>query len=81
LNRQPVAPFAFDFFEPLPIRIEVFDAPLSSDAGLLPLRQFDQRIGVTSQFNIRGTSPHPIGREIGIILFSLGAIGPPATRN
>jgi hypothetical protein len=50
LNRQPVAPFAFDFFEPLPIQIEVSDAPLSSDAGLLPLRQFDQRIGLTRQF-------------------------------
>jgi hypothetical protein len=37
-------------FEPLPIRIEVSDAPLTSDAGLLPQRQFDQRIGLTKQF-------------------------------
>jgi hypothetical protein len=44
LNRRPAARFAFDFFEPLPIHIEVSDAPLTSDAGLLPLRQFDQRI-------------------------------------
>jgi hypothetical protein len=50
LNRQPSAPFAFDFFQPLPIQIEVSDAPLTSDAGLLPLRQFDQRIGLTKQF-------------------------------
>jgi len=49
LNRRPAARFAFDFFEPLPIQIEVSDAPLSSDAGLLPLRQFDQRIGLTQQ--------------------------------
>jgi hypothetical protein len=28
----------------------VSDAPLTSDAGLLPLRQFDQRIGLTKQF-------------------------------
>src|SRR6478672_315385 len=46
----PVALVDFDFFEPLPIQIELSDAPLTSDAGLLPLRQFDQRIGLTSQF-------------------------------
>jgi hypothetical protein len=45
-----VALFAFDFFEPLPIQIEVSDAPLTSDAGLLPLRQFDERIGLTKHF-------------------------------
>jgi len=42
--------FPFDFFEPLPIPVEVSDAPLTSDAGLLPLRQFDERIGLTRQF-------------------------------
>jgi hypothetical protein len=42
--------FELDFFEPLPIQIEVSDAPLTSDAGLLPLRQFDERIGLTKQF-------------------------------
>jgi len=42
--------FEFDFFEPLPIQIEVSEAPLTSDAGLLPLRQFDERIGLTKQF-------------------------------
>jgi hypothetical protein len=42
--------FHFDFYEPLPIQVEVSDAPLTSDAGLLPLRQFDQRIGLTHQF-------------------------------
>jgi hypothetical protein len=50
LNRQPAALFAFDFFEPLPIQIEIADDPLTSDAGLLPLRQFDERIGLTKQF-------------------------------
>src|SRR3954464_3941003 len=46
----PPAPLiAFDFFEPLPIQVEVSDAPLTSDAGLLPLRQFDERIGLTRQ--------------------------------
>jgi hypothetical protein len=42
--------FAFDFFEPLPIHIQVSDAPLTSDVGLLPPRQFDERIGLTKQF-------------------------------
>jgi hypothetical protein len=46
----PAALFDLDFFEPLPIQIEVSDAPLTSDAGLLPLRQFDERIGLTKQF-------------------------------
>ena len=41
--------FPFDFFEPLPIQVEVSDAPLTSDAGLLPLRQSDERIGLTRQ--------------------------------
>jgi hypothetical protein len=34
----------------LPIQIQVSDAPLTSDAGLWPLRQFDERIGLTGQF-------------------------------
>src|SRR3954454_10072161 len=46
----PAGLFDFDFFEPLPIQVEVSDAPLTSDAGLLPLRQFDERIGLTKQF-------------------------------
>jgi Transposase DDE domain group 1 len=50
MSIPPPALFEFDFFEPLPIQIEVSDAPLTSDAGLLPLRQFDERIGLTSQF-------------------------------
>ena len=42
--------FDLDFYEPLPIQIEISDAPLTSDAGLLPMRQFDQRIGLTQHF-------------------------------
>ena len=42
--------FDFDFYQPLSIRVEVADDPLTSDAGLLPLRQFDERIGLTTQF-------------------------------
>ena len=50
MSLQGASLFGFDFFEPLPIQIEVSDAPLTSDAGLLPLRQFDERIGLTRQF-------------------------------
>ncbi len=50
MRPQSASLFDFDFDEPLPIRVEVSDAPLTSDAGLLPLRQFDDRIGLTAQF-------------------------------
>jgi hypothetical protein len=50
MHPQSASLFDFDFYEPLPIRVKVSDAPLTSDAGLLPLRQFDQRIGLTAQF-------------------------------
>ena len=40
----------FSFFEKLPIVVEPSRAQLSSDAGLLPVREFDERIGLTQQF-------------------------------
>jgi DDE family transposase len=40
----------FDFWGDLPIVIEPSSAQLSSDGGLLPLRQFDEQIGWTAQF-------------------------------
>jgi hypothetical protein len=50
VSLQSASLFDLDFFDPLPIQIEVSDAPLTSDAGLLLLRQFDERIGVTARF-------------------------------
>jgi len=40
----------FDFWGKLPVIVEPSNAQLTSDAGLLPLRQFDERIGLTRQF-------------------------------
>lgn len=40
----------FDFWHELPIVVEPSAAQLTSDAGLLPLRQFDEQIGLTRQF-------------------------------
>src|ERR1700747_1875162 len=40
----------FDFWSKLPIVVEPSRAQLSSDGGLLPLRQFDEQIGLTQQF-------------------------------
>jgi hypothetical protein len=47
---QPVWQEAFTFFAGKPIVVEPVDAQMTSDAGLLPMRQFDERIGLTTQF-------------------------------
>lgn len=41
---------SFDFLGPKPIVVEPVEEHLSSDAGLLPIRQFDEQIGLTAQF-------------------------------
>jgi hypothetical protein len=50
VSLQSAPSLDLDFFEPLPIQVEVSDAPLTSDVGLLLMRQFDDRIGLTSPF-------------------------------
>jgi hypothetical protein len=50
MSLHPVPLFSFDFFDSRPVEIEVSAAPLSSDAGLLPIRQLDQHIRLTEQF-------------------------------
>jgi hypothetical protein len=42
-------PQVLDFFG-TPLAIELSPGQLSSDAGLLPIREFDQRIGLTRAF-------------------------------
>ena len=50
MSLQSVPPLSLDFFSSRPIHVEISTAPLSSDAGLLPIRQFDGRIRLTEQF-------------------------------
>lgn len=47
---HPAEQLSLDFFEPLPVVVEVAKTQLTSDAGLLPIRQFDERIGLTRSF-------------------------------
>lgn len=48
MSLQTALPFELDFFSDKPIHIEIDPQPLTSDAGLLLIRQFDHRIGLTS---------------------------------
>ena len=50
MSLQSVPRLSFDFFPSRPVEVELSSSPLSSDAGLLPIRQFDERIRLTEQF-------------------------------
>jgi len=50
LSLHSVPQLSFNFLPSRPVDIEFSSAPLSTDAGLLPIRQFDQRIRLTEQF-------------------------------
>ena len=47
---QPVWQKSFAFFAGKPVVVEPAEAELTTDAGLLPIREFDQRIGLTEEF-------------------------------
>ena len=50
MSRQSVWQMSFDFLGSKPIVVEPLAGGLTSDAGLLPLRQFDEAFGLTRQF-------------------------------
>ena len=50
MSMHDVEQLSFDFFNGRPVDIEISDAQMSSDAGLLPIREFDDRIRFTEQF-------------------------------
>jgi hypothetical protein len=50
MSLHAVPRLSFDFLPSRPVDIELSSAPLSTDAGLLPIRQFDERIRLTEQF-------------------------------
>jgi hypothetical protein len=47
---QSALPLMFEFLPSHPVEVEVSHTPLSSDAGLLPIRELDQRLGWTEGF-------------------------------
>ncbi|MHC4867662.1 MAG: IS1380 family transposase [Planctomycetota bacterium] len=47
---QSVAQICFDFFSRLPIVVQPKDVDLSSDVGILAIRQFDDQLGYTERF-------------------------------
>ena len=49
MSLQSVPRLSFDFFPSRPVHVELSTSPLSTDAGLLPIRQFDERIRLTEQ--------------------------------
>ena len=50
MAQQSVGSLAFDFECSRPVQIEVSDAPLTTDAGLLLFRQLDEQLRITEQF-------------------------------
>ena len=50
MNIQTAWQLSFGFLGRKPIHVEPTDEQLSSDAGLLPIRQFDEQIGLTAGF-------------------------------
>ncbi|MBM3815366.1 MAG: IS1380 family transposase [Acidimicrobiia bacterium] len=50
MAEQDVERLGFDFFSRLPIVVEAHNTLVTSDAGILPLREFDCQIGLTERF-------------------------------
>jgi hypothetical protein len=58
----------FQFLSKKPIVVEPVEAQLTSDAGLLPIRQFDETIGLTQGFaNALDDPRHPSWTQHGFL--------------
>lgn len=44
MSLQSVSDLSFDFLPSRPVEVQISDSPLSSDAGLMPIRQLDERL-------------------------------------
>src|SRR5271169_1446240 len=59
MSSQGAEQLSFDFFSDLPVVVQPSEGQLCSDAGLLPLRQFDQRWKYTARMADRLVDPKP----------------------
>lgn len=59
MTQQDAQQFSFDFLPQLPVVVQRHSGQLSSDAGLLPLRQFDQRWNYTQRLAACLHDPKP----------------------
>lgn len=50
MSSQPAFQVCFDFFDSRPVVVEPQGGQFTTDAGLLPFRQFDEKLGFTRQF-------------------------------
>ncbi len=57
MNMQSALPLVFELVGPQRVEVEASQSPLSSDAGLLPIREFDRRLGWTEGFAAQLTDP------------------------
>ena len=77
MSLQSVWQTCFGFFGK-PVVVKPAEAELTSDAGLLPIRQFDEVIGLTEQFTAALTDPrfqpsvlHPLLEMVRMRLFGM----------
>ena len=71
MPQQGVEQIRFDFLPRLSIVVESRDVQVSSDAGILPVRQFDDQIGYTQRFIAclnDGRAPERISHTAGHML-------------
>jgi hypothetical protein len=83
---QAVWQKSFDFFGSKPIVVEPTRSDLTTDAGLLPIRQYDDRIGLTEQFAAALNDPryqpfvdHPFAEMVRMRVY--GILGDYADQN